>query len=361
MSADEMPLSQQPIGPFDHFELDALLAGAARLRPDHHAITDMGGQSLNFAEFDRQCHALAAALIDVGLTRGQRLAICADARSLALIGLIGGLRAGLDVIMVPHFCAQHEFNELCARTQPHALMCYNTGPDNGLIEMMFATAAQTRSVKLVASLDEQRYGVAYMAPHQLDNSHPRPRQSGLKPARIISVAANMNYHMHEQKLLISTALDYVTRAQIGMRHSIVSVLSPTSLAGQISGLVASLISGASLILHAPFDSSLFMQALEQHQPCHLIVPALMAPMIVDAGLVHNDILHSLTLHYRADVTPAARGQHDVRTLALLSDERETQLAISVIDKGKTQTMSVAPSTLTAHHSPSPAHVPVSAV
>ena len=62
--------------PIAAFSLDALTAGAAKLRPDRLALTEAGPggptRALTYREFDAQVRAVAQHLADLGLAPGER-------------------------------------------------------------------------------------------------------------------------------------------------------------------------------------------------------------------------------------------------------------------------------------------------
>jgi acyl-CoA synthetase (AMP-forming)/AMP-acid ligase II len=65
--------------PIAAFSLDALTAGAAKLRPDRIALAEaVPGQpapEISYGEFDRQVRALAQHIGELGLAPGERLLI----------------------------------------------------------------------------------------------------------------------------------------------------------------------------------------------------------------------------------------------------------------------------------------------
>jgi acyl-CoA synthetase (AMP-forming)/AMP-acid ligase II len=314
-------------GPFDHFDIDHLLTGAARLRPQHNALSDTDGAQMSFAQLHLSCNAFAAALHEAGLQSGDRLLVLAPARLAVVVALLGGLRAGIDVVMAPHHAAPDSIIALCQTLQPQALMAPSHWNDEDMIAVLFQAAALTRSVRLVASLDKAYEGAALFAPDHLSPSLASPHPTALTKAHIITCGKDMQPHRHEQKLLIAAALDYVSRAHIGMRQKIFNLLHPTSLAALVSGPIASLIAGATLMLQSDFEAQTFLHCLEQNGPLHLVAPFMMHDMCETAELLSSDKLYSLSLHHRGPRLPLIK-DHAVLQLALLSNDNDTQLSLS---------------------------------
>lgn len=342
MSAAHFTFDETSSGPFDEFDLESLLAGAARMRPDHQAIIEVGGDIISFADMQRQCIALSATLRDTGLKTGARVLILAQPRNVCLIALLAGLHAGLDVIMAPAYATQEELSHLCQSLQPQAVLTCAKFEDEDLVALAFKSAIATRSISLIACLDQHVSGAAYFAPHILLSPAPEARPPlAIKP-HIITITPDMSAHRHAQKLLIAAGLNYISRAHIGMQHKIFNLLSPTSLAGLMGGVVASLLSGASLILQPYFNSALFQTALTDHRPVHVLAPMIMHPMLQAAGLINRAHLYSLSLHHRGSYEVNESFASDVLCLILNSNTQGSQLTISAWQRAQATAQSTPP-------------------
>lgn len=339
-------------GPFDQFDLDGLLAGAARLRPHHIALRDLDGAEISFATLHQHATTMAVSLSDVGLMRGERLMVLADARQICITAMLAGLRAGLDVVMVPSFIEADALTALCQILKPSAVLSCARFDKINLIDMVFKTAVHTRSIKFIGTLDEPVSGAAHFAPEFLNTHHLiLPAQGGTRPC-VISIAPDMSPHRHEQKLLIAAGLDYVTRAHIGMRQTIMQLLSPTSLAGLISGPVACLLSGATLALHAPFETSVFLSHIVKDERQHLVAPLIMSNMLSEAGLLTQEYLYSVAFHQRGSKAAEDHLTSDVLRILMHSHERDTEISLSCL--GSPEHIALNHSTTEPHVATSPA-------
>ncbi len=320
-------------GPFDNFDLDALVSGAARLRPERLALTDATNTTLTFASLDQQTSALAGALKDLGLQPGQRVLISAAATTRSVVALFASLRAGLDVVMAPLHLTTEELQILTHETQPSALLAEARHGDLCPVDALFVAAAATPSVKLVGSLWGHVEGAADLDPALLDQRPRLPSAGRTTMPRLITRASDNTARSHEQRLLISAALDLVSRARIGMRQPVLTTLSPTSLAGLVAGPVATLLAGAPLILHAPFDSDIFLQAISDNAPLHLMMPLAMETVLFEAGCLDRERIRSLCVFTRDAYLPERTHSSPVPVIALQANADDTSLAICVYDIG----------------------------
>jgi acyl-CoA synthetase (AMP-forming)/AMP-acid ligase II len=87
--------------PIAAFSLDALTAGAAKLRPERLALAKAGPgttrRTLTYGEFDAQVRALAEHFVDLGLAPGERVMILAGARTAYVVATLAALAAGIEV------------------------------------------------------------------------------------------------------------------------------------------------------------------------------------------------------------------------------------------------------------------------
>ncbi|HEY8565323.1 MAG TPA: AMP-binding protein [Beijerinckiaceae bacterium] len=108
--------------------------------------------------------------------------------------------------------------------------------------------------------------------------------------------------------IVAAAVAYLVQVKVDPGERILSLLAPDDHRGLTTGLVASLVSGATLECHGLFEAAAFSSALEQSQPTHLVVPGWMEPAFGKAGL---DRLRSLALVHAAPARfkarPALRG------------------------------------------------------
>jgi amino acid adenylation domain-containing protein len=83
-------------------DLSALLAFAARGRPDALAVEDAAGRRLTYAELDAAARRVAHRLHDEGVRRGDRVGVCMPKSLASVASIMGILRAGAAYVPVDY-------------------------------------------------------------------------------------------------------------------------------------------------------------------------------------------------------------------------------------------------------------------
>jgi hypothetical protein len=282
--------------PLAGFDLDSLLSGGARMRPQRIALSDGAldaPSALTFADLDAFVSRTAAAWQVLGMQEGERVLIVSGARVAPLIALLGALRAGLDVALLPDGC---DANALAQAAQAIGAVALCAEPEAGAhaFARLLEAGFQTETVRVLAGLDAEADGIAPLN-KIAQNCAPFNRPPGLRKGDIITFDDEGLPCFHSQRTLAAAALDFITRAGILARSPILSTLAPTRFAGLIAGPLAALVSGAPLVLHGPFNAAALINLVDELGPSHLIAPgALLAPLAL-SGLLGGPRLTSITL------------------------------------------------------------------
>lgn len=103
--------------------------------------------------------------------------------------------------------------------------------------------------------------------------------------------------------VVAAAVTFLVTAKIRPGHRIVSLIAPDDLCGLTTGVIASLLSGATLECHGLFNARAFVEAVEEAMPTHLVVPAWMEPMLARVSLPDSVlsviIIHEAPARFRA--------------------------------------------------------------
>jgi hypothetical protein len=99
---------------------------------------------------------------------------------------------------------------------------------------------------------------------------------------------------------------FLVARKIESTDRILSLLAPDDLRGLTTGLVASLITGATLESHGLVDGGSLSSACETETPTHLVAPGWMEPVLARANLPAHIV--STTLVHDAPVRFKARGE-----------------------------------------------------
>lgn len=281
--------------PLASFDLDTLLEGAARLRADRVGLRD-SLESIAFGEADRRARALAGFFGELGLVPGETILLAAGAPATAFIALIAGLRAGVHVALAPAGADEASAARMALLSGASAIVVASGGVEAAPVLDWLLAAAATPSVRLVCCLGVEKIdGMVVVDPAALDAGGPRNAACDASGAQIVTFENGVKPIAHRQRTIVAAALDVVARARIGMRLPLISTIQPASFAGLAAGPVASLIAGAPLHWHLPFDARRFLAMLDETAPAHLFVPAAMAMMLQRAGLLSCAKLASLLL------------------------------------------------------------------
>ena len=283
--------------PIAAFSLDALTAGAAKLRPDRLALTEAApgepARALTYREFAAQVHAFARHLVELGLAPGERILILAGARTACVTAAIAAVSAGLEPLLVRIGLDSADLATIAksARCAAIAGPTSYAGLDLGLA--MFDVAASSETIRLVATLGpSEADGAIDLAPERLlFDDEKLPQAADMRP-RLGTLNAQGEPVFHEQSALLAAALDLVGKAEIAAGSQIVSTLSPASFVSLVTGPVASLLSGAPLTLFGPFDAAGFVATIDRLGPAHCVIPAAILPDLERAGLLRNGVLAS---------------------------------------------------------------------
>lgn len=294
--------------PFARLDLGALVSGAARLRPERVAFHDVAdsAQSFTFGQLEQRVGATAQAWRQLSLSAGERVLIVATASGSVLAGMLGAMRAGLDVALVGPHLGVTEIADFAAAIGAAAIAGEPACGDVDIGEAMFSAAARSERVRIVASLGRTSFdGAAPLDPmaEQIGGAAMAAPDAS-SHALLITRGIDGQSHFHRQRTIVASALDFVTRVQISTQIPLVSAILPASFAGLVAGPAAALIAGAPLVLHAPFDARQLLTICEALRPVHLIAPVMLAEEFAASGLADPDVLASLVMLARYKHMPA---------------------------------------------------------
>jgi hypothetical protein len=88
---------------------------------------------------------------------------------------------------------------------------------------------------------------------------------------------------------------FLVTAKIRAGDRVVSLTAPDDHCGLTTGLIASLLSGATLECHGLFSARAFVAALDDPSPTHLVAPAWMEDTLAKASLPEN-VLSVILVH-----------------------------------------------------------------
>jgi hypothetical protein len=95
--------------------------------------------------------------------------------------------------------------------------------------------------------------------------------------------------------VVAAAVTFLVTAKIRAGDRMISLIPPDDHCGLTVGLIASLLSGATLECHGLFRARAFVEALEDPRPTHLVAPAWMEPTLARATLPES-VLSVILVH-----------------------------------------------------------------
>jgi non-ribosomal peptide synthetase component F len=293
-----MEEARRAADPLACFDLDTLLEGAARLRPELLAFVD-DEDSMTFEEANRRADILANTFVDTGLRPGETVLVAAGAPAASFLAMVAALRAELRVAIAPAWTAPALAGRYALRAGAAAIVVA-PGSERDSVESWLEAAANAPTARLVCSLGRDRVDGA-LAIDLEEASATEPLFAGpkLKRYEVCTFDRDAALVPHAQRTLLAASLDVVARSKIGLRLPVLSTVPPSSFAGLVAGPIATVLAGAALSWCVPFDAQAFLRALDEAGPVHLVAPAALAPMLDEAKLLRSSSIASLLLLSRS--------------------------------------------------------------
>jgi hypothetical protein len=355
---DRAPLDEPP---WDAIRLSALLVENARRHPGKIAFRDQpdreawsGRPRLEWT------HSLAATAIarlatffaSLGLPPGSPIGICLPSGSEAAITILAGEQAGFCPCLLPAAWREGDLEEALAGAGIQAVATQGEIGNERPAELFCAIAARSFGLRFLCAygpsvpdgvIDLDRIILAEPAEPRAD---PQPAELR-HDAGLITFSAHSGpgtpLHRSGASLAASTAA-YLMAAKIRSGDRILTLLAPDDLAGLSTGLVASLLSGATLECHGLFDGAALLTSCDAGPPTHLVAPGWIGPALGQSGLAGR--LASTVFVHRAPIRFAAKTRFEGRVLdvvaldeqALLTGTRDEAgtAGLAIDDAGKTR-------------------------
>ncbi|BGE86752.1 hypothetical protein Ms3S1_31880 [Methylosinus sp. 3S-1] len=284
--------------PLTMFGFDALISGAAKLRPGRIAASDaLGGETLDHAELDRRVDGFRAELRDYDLEPGERVLLAAAPSVRSLTALIGLIAAGLEPVLAPLGLSPQALAAGARGVSAAALIGPASIAGESLEETLLGVAATAPSIRLIGSLGPGTIDGAVCLgsldrvptpPPAWDIAAERP-----PPTRKVTIGVLDQFgapRFYEQSALLARSLALVAEARVSGAAPLVALCSPGTIGGLIAGPLASLLSGAPLHFVSPFDADGFLAHLDAIGPARLVAPRAILADLDAAGLLTSGAL-----------------------------------------------------------------------
>lgn len=284
--------------PLTTFGFDALVAGAARLRPSRVAVCDIslrGEGDIAHGALDRRIGAFRRHLQDLRFPLGSRVILCATPNADGIVALTGVIAAGLEPVLAPLHLSQRALAEGARAASAVALIAPASFGGFDLEETLLGVAAATPSIRLLGTLGQTTIdGAVDFTAASLDATTPEMATTERASEKVSIGALDSDGALAflEQGAFLGYGLDLVAKARISANMPIISLVSPGTIAGLVAGPLAALLSGAPLHFLAPFHASAFLAHLDEIGPARLVAPKAILPDLDRADLFASGALVS---------------------------------------------------------------------
>lgn len=303
--------------------LDALLRRHASISPDAPAVidtadrpvfTDGKPRRITWAALDADVDRVAAGLKGLGLGRDAVVALQLPNITESAVAFLAVLRAGYIPSMLPLGWRRRDIVQALTRTGTKAAITVSRAGPVAHAEIMAYAAAEVFTVRFllaygrtvpdgVISIDTHLDGLRRA---ETETVGDRLEKSGRHVAVITWDPTPNGFAPvpRAQTELIAAGMAYMLEAGLTDKDIIATTLTSASIVGLASGLVASLLSGAPLVLHQPFSSRVLAGALVTENVTHLVLPGAVAAGFSRAGRFPTRPLRSVGAVWRTGETPS---------------------------------------------------------
>ncbi|WP_420466595.1 AMP-binding protein [Panacagrimonas sp.] len=313
-----------------HAHALALFRSAVRRAADRPAIQYFDGV-LSYAEVDALSDALAVALLERGLQRGDRVAVYLQNVPAFVIGLVAAWKAGGIAVSINPMNRERELGLLLADSQPSAIIAHETAYADVLskvltdhpVHTVITTCElefQTRGDPRLFVSSERRQPVTTLDLMDLFDAHrgARPPPVDFAPDDIAMLVYTsgttglpkgaMNTHAN----VAFTAQVYRDWVQLEDGGGVLGIAPLFHITGLIGHIALSFLLAAPLVLAYRFEPGVVLDAIRDHQPQFTIgaITALIA--LMNHPDARADSLASLRAIYSggAPIAPAVVEQFE---------------------------------------------------
>jgi non-ribosomal peptide synthetase component F len=283
-----MEIQRRLSGTFGHLTVDGLMETMARARPsrllhvdapDTGRWTDRPARSLAAGELPAASHRLSRQLLTLGLRPQDRVILMLPNHTDAVIALLGIMAAGLVACPVSPVAEADEIRRAAECVGARAIVTTSRYGGFRPAERAREAAASYLGLRFLCSVDsEAPDGVASLegwADVEVSSATlqpPQPVDAALITfERAEDGATVARVRSHAQVIADGLAVSAV--ASLTSRSRLLATFAPVSAAGVAGTLVAPLLSGASALLHGPFDGEVLRRQLVDAPDAILMLPA----------------------------------------------------------------------------------------
>jgi hypothetical protein len=260
---------------------------------DRPAVTDGAPRRLTWAQLDDQVERLARCLTGMGLGRDCVVAVQLPNTVENVVTLFGILRAGMIAALMPLAWRQREITWALGRVGAKAaITMVRIGPV-AHAGIMTQAAVENFGLRFVCAFGRGAPdGVQSLDEAMKDDSWAElpPETRAGNPGDHVAVvtfdatAEGFVPVARSHNNLIVAGLAHLVETRIEAGDVLATALLPSSIAGLATGVMTSVLSGAKLLMHQPFSSSVLSGAIVTSGASHVVLPGVVADLLGGARL-----------------------------------------------------------------------------
>ncbi len=291
--------------------IDGKLRQWALERPDAISIVDAPNReaaglgaptSLSYADLDRLVERVAQGFIDHGLRPGDVVALQLPNISECIVVTLGAWRAGIITSSMPLLWRLSEVATAFDQVSPSAIVTVASFAGHQHAETMRDAALEALSIRYIFSFGSDLPDGVTDISDWLDLSADSASRSDAKSAPVgLHQTAMISWGVapgsgplavprtHGELLALSTAV--ANRLEVSARDAILSAYPMSTLAGVGGMVLPGLMAGAKLVLHLPFDFSVFLSQLGGEKISYTALPPALLEALDDGRHYAREALH----------------------------------------------------------------------
>jgi long-chain acyl-CoA synthetase len=290
----------------------AMFAAAVRRNPDGDAIRYFDGR-ITYRELDELTDAFAAALLDEGLHRGDRVALYLQNDPQFVIGMVGTWKAGGIAVSINPMNRERELELLLTDSGARVLVCLQSLYRDVAAAVVART--EVRTVLTTSELDHQSRddprafsGVERLdLPDTIDLATRLERFRGQRPPDVSyepGDTAFLTYTsgttgppkgaMNTHGNVVFNSQAYREMCLLGPDDVVLGVAPLFHITGLIGHITVSLLLGTPLVLFHRFEPTLAIETIRDERPTFTIGAITVFIALMNAPNAERDALASLT-------------------------------------------------------------------
>lgn len=290
------------------------LGEQARRRPNSPAIIDENGKITTFEEYDRQSANFALGLLDLGLKRGDRIALQLPNCSHFLIALMGAAKAGILPVLCHVPYTEQDLDYVFQLTEPSAFVICDTFKKRNFVNLAKDMKNKHLSLNHLIVVSERQVNDALTfeallkagadrSPLELENKKP----VGTDPFFIMFTSGTTGrpkaeLHLHANNLYWINRFNEALKFPQDANWLIVTPIA--HLTGLGIGCLGAMTRGAPVTLLQAWDVNKAIDMIEREKPTTLLGAP---PMLIDLarfeGLENREVSSIETIAYAGATCP----------------------------------------------------------